>query len=283
MRLRKASALAASVIALSLAATACGSDDGDGDGGDGGSGSDGGGSISIGIKYDQPGLGLKTPDGDFVGFDVDVATFIAGELGYEPDQIDWVESPSGDRETMLSRGDVDFIVASYSITDERKEQVDFAGPYFVANQDLLIRAGESVPDEEAINDLTLCSVGGSTSAAKIKENIAPDAQLNELGTYSECLTGLENGAVDALTTDDSILAGYAAQEQNVGKFELAGLALGPEHYGVGVPKGETELRDDINAAITKMVDDGAWEEAVEANFGPANYNAEPAPEITETS
>ncbi|KAB8167971.1 transporter substrate-binding domain-containing protein [Streptomyces sp. 3MP-14] len=269
MRLRKASALAASVLALSLAATACG-----------GGGDDD--TISIGIKYDQPGLGLKTPDGEYVGFDVDVATFIAGELGYEPDQIDFVESPSGDRETMLDRGDVDFIVASYSITDERKEQVDFAGPYFVAHQDLLIRDGETVPNEEAINDLTLCSVGGSTSAANVQEEFAPDAELEELGTYSECLTGLENGTVDALTTDDSILAGYAAQEQNQGKFALAGLELSDEYYGVGVPKGETELRDDINAAITKMVDEGAWQDAVNEHFGPANYDAEPAPEITET-
>ncbi|SOD64162.1 glutamate transport system substrate-binding protein [Streptomyces zhaozhouensis] len=269
MRLRKASALAAGVLALSLAATACG-----------GGGDDD--TISVGIKYDQPGLGLKTPDGDFVGFDVDVATYIAGELGYEPDQIDFVESPSGDRETMLDRGDVDFIVASYSITDERKEQVDFAGPYFVAHQDLLIRDGETVPNEEGIADLTLCSVGGSTSAANLAEQY-PGAGLEELGTYSECLTGLENGTVDALTTDDSILAGYAAQEQNQGKFALAGLSLSDEYYGVGVPKGETERRDDINAAITKMVEDGDWQAAVDEHFGPANYEVEPAPEITETS
>ncbi|MDT0266162.1 glutamate ABC transporter substrate-binding protein [Streptomyces sp. DSM 44915] len=277
MRLRKASAIAASVLALSLAATACGGGDDEGGSGDGG-----GDTINVGIKYDQPGLGLKTPDGEFVGFDVDVATYIAGELGYEPDQINFVESPSGDRETMLDRGDVDFIVASYSITDERKEMVDFAGPYFVAHQDLLIRDGESVSNPEEIADLMLCSVGGSTSAANLSEQY-PGAGLHELATYSECLTGLENGTVDALTTDDSILAGYAAQEQNVGKFALAGLNLSDEYYGVGVPKGETELRDDINAAITAMVDEGAWQESIDEHFGPANYAAEPAPEITETS
>ncbi|MFD5319461.1 glutamate ABC transporter substrate-binding protein [Streptomyces sp. NPDC127098] len=280
MRLRKASALAASVLALSLAATACGSGD-DEDGSEGGSG--GGDSITIGIKFDQPGLGLQTPDGDYAGFDVDVATYIAGELGYEPDQIEFVESPSGDRESMLQRGDVDFIVATYSITEEREQQVSFAGPYFLAHQDLLMRTGETVSSPDEINELTLCSVTGSTSAQNVQNDFAPDAQLQEMGTYSECLTGLENGAVDALTTDDSILAGYASQEANQGKFELAGLELSDEYYGVGIPKDDTELQGQINDAIQSMVDSGAWQEAVDANLGPAGYENEPAPEIEAAS
>ncbi|WP_326596198.1 glutamate ABC transporter substrate-binding protein [Streptomyces sp. NBC_01803] len=269
MRLRKASALAATVLALSLTATACGGGDDSDDG------------ITIGIKFDQPGLGLKTPDGTYEGFDVDVATYIAGELGYEPDQITWEEAPSAERENLLKRGDVDFIVATYSINDERKQQVDFAGPYFLAHQDLLIREDDEVADVDAINSLTLCSVTGSTSAQNVQEDFAPNADLRQFGTYSECLTGLENGTVDALTTDDSILAGYAAQEQNQGKFKLAGLELSDEHYGVGLPK-DSDLREDVNAALQQMVDDGSWEGFVAENFGPAGYEAEPAPEITET-
>jgi glutamate transport system substrate-binding protein len=280
MRIRKATALAASVLALSLAATACGgSDDEGGDGGDGGNaGGSGGDGITIGIKFDQPGMGLQTPDGGYEGFDVDVATYIAEQLGYSADQITWEEAPSAERENLLDRGDVDFIVATYSITPERDELVDFAGPYFLAHQDLLIRQGESVPNTEAINDLTLCSVSGSTSASNVKEEFAPDADLLELGTYSECLTGLENGTVDALTTDDAILAGYAAQEANQGKFQLAGLELSDEYYGVGVPSG-SDLTEDINAAIQQMIDDGSWQEAVDANLGPAGYEAAPAPEV----
>ncbi|WP_052851401.1 glutamate ABC transporter substrate-binding protein [Streptomyces avicenniae] len=283
MNFRKASALAASILALSLTATACGGggDDEDGDGG--GSGGGGGESITIGIKFDQPGLGLKTPDGDFAGFDVDVATYVAGVLGYEPENIEFVEAPSAERENLLSRGDVDFIVASYSITPEREESVSFAGPYFLAHQDLLMRSGEAVSSVEEINDLTLCSVTGSTSAQNVQNDFAPDADLFERGTYSECLTGLENGQVDALTTDDSILAGYAAQEQNVGKFELAGLELSDENYGIGIPKDDTELQTQINDAIQQMVDDGSWQQAIDENFGPANYETEPAPAIAATS
>ncbi|CAL9380536.1 ABC transporter glutamine-binding protein GlnH [Streptomyces sp. enrichment culture] len=213
---------------------------------------------------------------------MDVATYIAGELGYEPGDINFVESPSAERENLLKRGDVDFIVATYSITDTRKEQVDFAGPYFVAHQDLLIRVDDEVNNVDEINDLTLCSVAGSTPAQNIKDNVAPDAQLLELATYSECLGGLENGTVDALTTDDVILAGYAAQDQYQGKFKLAGLDMTDEFYGVGVQK-DSELREQINTAIQKMIDEGKWDEAIEKNVGPSGYVSEGAPEITETN
>ncbi|MEU3948143.1 glutamate ABC transporter substrate-binding protein [Streptomyces sp. NPDC029526] len=279
MKLRKVTAASAVVFALALTATACGGDDG----GDSGSSSSGGGGekIKIGIKYDQPGLGLKEPDGSFSGFDVDVATYVAKELGYEPDQIEWVETKSADRENALSRGDVKLIAATYSITDERKEKVDFAGPYLLAHQDLLIKSDSDISEATDLNDKKLCSVTGSTSAQNVKKDFAPKAQLSNRGGYSECLSALQNGQVDALTTDDSILAGYAAQEQYKGKFKLAGLKLSNENYGVGVKKGDTETVDKVNKALEKMVSDGSWQEAVEKNFGPANYKNEDAPKIGE--
>jgi glutamate transport system substrate-binding protein len=280
MRIRKASALAAAVLALSLAATACGSEDDEGgDGGSsGGSGDGGGQELRIGIKYDQPGVGLQNEDGTYSGFDVDVATYIAGELGTTPENIEFIEAPSENRETMLQNGDVDFIVASYSISPERLELVDFAGPYFLAHQDLLVRSDAEV-SEDAINEMKLCSVTGSTSAQNVVDSIAPDAELQNFGTYSECVPAVQSGTIDALTTDDSILAGYAAQDEYEGQFKLAGFNLSDEYYGVGVPKGETQLVDDINTALQQMIDDGSWDEAVEANFGPANYENEPAPEV----
>ncbi|MFE3591582.1 glutamate ABC transporter substrate-binding protein [Streptomyces niveus] len=275
MNLRKASAAAATVLALSLTATACGSGDSDSSS----EGDSGGKKITIGIKFDQPGIGLKTPDGSFTGFDVDVATYVAKELGYEAKDIEWKETPSADRETALERGDVKFIAASYSINDERKEKVDFAGPYLLAHQDLLIRADDNITKGADLNGKKLCSVTGSTSAQNVKDDFAPKAQLREYGTYSECIDGLSSGAVDALTTDDSILAGYASQDQNKGKFKLAGLSLSNENYGIGVKKGDTKLTEDINAALEKMVADKAWDKAVTDNFGPADYKNEPAPKI----
>ncbi|WP_326576381.1 glutamate ABC transporter substrate-binding protein [Streptomyces sp. NBC_00487] len=275
MKLRKASAAASAAIVLALTATACG-----GDKNDSGDSGDGGGKVTIGIKVDQPGLGQETPDG-YEGFDVDVATYVAKELGYDEKDIEFKEAPSAERENLLRRGDVDFIVATYSITDERKEKVSFAGPYFLAHQDLLVRADDNVTKGDDLNGKKLCSVTGSTSAQNVKNDFAPKAQLQEYGGYSECLSGLESGAVDALTTDDSILAGYAAQEQYKGKFKLAGLNLSDENYGIGIKKGDTDLQGKINKALEKMVEDGSWEKSVKENFGPANYENEPAPAITE--
>jgi glutamate transport system substrate-binding protein len=180
---------------------------------------------------------------------------------------------------MLQRGDVDFIAASYSITDERDAKVDFAGPYLLAHQDVLIRADDnSIKTPEDLNDKKLCSVVGSTSAQNVKEKLAPKAQLQEYPTYSACLTGVQNKAIDALTTDDSILAGYAAQDSFKGKFKLGGFKMTNENYGIGVKNG-SDLKAKINTALEKMVSDKSWEKAVEANFGPANYKYEPAPKI----
>jgi glutamate transport system substrate-binding protein len=276
MKLHKASAAAAAALVLSLTATACG--------GDSDSGGDGGKKITVGIKYDQPGLGLKTPDGKFAGFDVDVATYVAKELGYDAKDITFKQAPSAERENLIKNGDVKFVVASYSINDKRKAEVDFAGPYFLAHQDLLVRADDnSITKATDLNSKKLCSVTGSTSAQNVKDKLAPKADLLEQGGYSECLTGLENKSVDALTTDNSILAGYAAQKEHQGKFKLVGLSLSDENYGIGLKKGDKDLQTKINAALKKMVDDGSWDKFVKANFGPANYKNEPAPKITEGS
>ncbi|MEU7038336.1 glutamate ABC transporter substrate-binding protein [Streptomyces sp. NPDC046237] len=271
-KLTKAVVAAAAALALSFSLAACGGDSGNGSSGDGEK-------ITVGIKYDQPGVGLKTPDGTYTGFDVDVATYVAQQLGREPGDIEWKEAKSADRETMLERGDVDFIAASYSINDQREEKVDFAGPYLLAHQDVLIRADDnSITKPEDLNNKKLCSVTGSTSAQNVKDKIAPDAQLQEYGGYSECLTGLENGVIDAVTTDDAILAGYASQPEFEGKFKLGGFEMSNENYGIGVQEG-SELKEQINDALEKMVADGSWDAAVKKNFGPAEYQNEPAPEV----
>ncbi|MGW4436314.1 glutamate ABC transporter substrate-binding protein [Streptomyces sp. NPDC004596] len=271
MKLRKVTAASAAVLALAVGATACG--------GNSDSGSGGGKKIKIGIKYDQPGLGLKEPDGSFSGFDVDVATYVAKELGYKPNEIQWVETKSADRENALARGDVKFIAATYSITDERKQKVDFAGPYLLAHQDLLVKADSKIAKGTDLNGKNLCSVTGSTSAQNVQKTIAPKANLKENSTYSECIASLQSGAVDAVTTDDSILAGFAAQDKYKGQFKLAGLKLSNENYGIGVKKGDTATEDKINKALEKMVSDRSWQKAVDKNFGPAHYKNEQAPKI----
>ena len=254
MRIKRIAALAiAAATALTLAG--CSSDNGDG--------------ITIGIKFDQPGLGLKSGD-TFSGFDVDVARYIAKELGFEEDDIMFEESPSPNRENMLSSGQVDMIIATYSITDTRKEKVSFAGPYFVAGQDLLVNVdNEDITGPDVLDGKKLCSVQGSTSAQKVKDDYSTGVQLQEFDTYSKCIEQLLAGSIDAVTTDDIILAGFAAQPANEGKLKVVGNTFSQEDYGVGIPK-DSDQCEDINAAITKMVDDGSWEKFIVDNMG-ADY------------
>ncbi|MFC8798234.1 transporter substrate-binding domain-containing protein [Promicromonospora sp. NPDC057138] len=231
----------------------------------------GGDTIRIGIKYDQPGLGLQEGD-EFTGFDTDVARYVADKLGYSEDQIEWVETISANRETALQNGDVDMIFATYSINDERKELIDFAGPYFVAGQDLLVAADNTdIKGPEDLEGKNLCSVTGSTSAENIKKDYAEGVQLVERGGYAECATALASGAVDAVTTDDIILAGLAAAEQNAGKFKVVGAPFSEERYGVGLPDGSTDECEKINTAIGEMIEDGTWEELIAKNTEGTDY------------
>ena len=187
LKVRVAAAVALA-IALPFSATACG-----------GGGGGGGNKIVIGTKFDQPGLGLKNPDGTMSGFDVDVAKYVAKQLGYNEDQIDWKESPSGQRETLIQNGQVSYIVATYSITDARKQKVDFAGPYLLTGQSLLVKADNTdiTGPESLQNNKKLCSVSGSTPAQRIKDKY-PGVQLQQYDTYSACVEALKNGAIDAI-------------------------------------------------------------------------------------
>jgi glutamate transport system substrate-binding protein len=279
MRKRTTGLLAlAATAALTLSACSGAEVGGSGGGDASASGSAGGDTIKIGIKFDQPGLGYQ--DGDqYTGFDVDVATYVAKELGYSPDQIQWVEAPSAQREQLLQTGGVDMIFATYSITDERKQVVDFAGPYFVAGQDLLVKADNTdITGPESLSGKNLCSVSGSTSAQRIKDEYAKDVNLVERPGYSECVTALTGGQVDAVTTDDIILAGLAATPANAGKLKVVGNPFSEERYGVGIPKGSDQC-EAINAAIAKMIEDGSWEQAVTKNTEGTGYkpNAEKNP------
>ncbi len=234
--------------------------------------------ITIGTKFDQPGLAVKKPDGSMAGFDVDVATYVAGKLGYRPEEIEWKESPSGQRETLIQNGQVDYIVATYSITDARKKKVAFAGPYLDTGQSLMVRADNSdITDVQALaNGKRLCSVSGSTPAQRIKDKY-PGVQLQQYDTYSACVEALRNGAIDAVSTDEVILAGFGAQSP--GTFKIVGKPFSVEHYGIGLRRENLELRQKINDAIVEMQRDGSWKAAFDRNLGPAGIAAPPPPPL----
>jgi glutamate transport system substrate-binding protein len=263
---------AAAMLALSACSPGA-SDDADAEGNGNGAGG-GDETITVGIKYDQPGLGFREGNNEPTGFDVDVARAVLEHMGYEEDQIEWTEAPTPQRENMLENGQVDMIFATYSITDERDERVDFAGPYFMAGQDILVRTDEEeITAPEDLNGRNLCSVSGSTPAQNIRDMYADDVELVEQDGYSECLTFLQSGQVDAVTTDDIILAGLAASDEYAGEFKVVGTAFTEEPYGVGLPEGDVETCEAVNEAIQALQDDGTIDELLAANTEGVDYEA----------
>ncbi|MFG3490497.1 bifunctional serine/threonine-protein kinase/glutamate ABC transporter substrate-binding protein [Streptomyces sp. NPDC047972] len=233
-----------------------------------------GGPITVGIKFDQPGLGFKNTDGTYAGLDVDVATYVARALGHDPADIVWKEAVSATRESLLTGGEVDLVVATYTITSARDQKVDFVGPYFTAHQDVLLPADDtSVTRPTDLNGRRVCAVTGSTSALRIRTSLAPQAQVVNRDTYGACLADLDSGAVDAVTTDNTLLAGYAARDPYKGRFRLAGFDASDEPYGIGVPEGG-DAKGAIRRALQKMIADGSWKRAVERNL-PLLKNAAP--------
>lgn len=223
------------------------------------------GSITVGTKFDQPLFGLKGPDGKPVGFDVEIAKIIAGALGIDDDDIEWVETVSANREPFIENGQVDIVVATYTINDERKQRVSFAGPYYEAGQQIMVL--ESNTDINGPDDLAgkkVCSVEGSTPAANIRENY-PDAELVPTDAYSNCLEPLRNGQVDALTTDNVILSGFVAQ--NEGEFKIVGEPFTQEPYGIGLAREDDAFRDFINDTLEASYADGSWAAAWQDTAG----------------
>jgi glutamate transport system substrate-binding protein len=230
-----------------------------------------GGRLTIGIPFDEPGLGLK--DGtSYRGFDVETATYVAKALGVPEANITWKEANADDRIQLLVNGQVDLIFSTFSITDARKQVVDFAGPYFVAHQDLLVRRNDTdITGPETLNGRDLCTVPGTTSADYVVAHYKGRIQLKEFPRFSDCVRALANSEVDAVTTDDVILAGYAAEPQYRGALKVVGQGFTDESYGVGVKKGNTQLRDQVNAALKQYVADGSWRSALDITVAPSGY------------
>jgi glutamate transport system substrate-binding protein len=262
-------------LVLVLAAAACGGDDeGGGQVDQGASFAEGttmarlkeAGRVRVGTKFDQPLFGLKNLEGKPEGFDVEIAKLIAGEMGITADSIEWVESVSANREPFIQQDKVDYVAATYTINDTRKEVVDFAGPYYVAGQDIMVAKGnpEGIAGPDDLAGKKVCSVTGSTPAENIRTNY-PEADLTEFDVYSKCAEALKNDQVQAVTTDNVILLGLISQDPEA--FELVGKPFTEEPYGIGVKKGDTEFRNFINDTLEKAYQDGRWLAAWDATAG----------------
>ncbi len=240
------------------------------------------GKVVIGVKYDQPGIGFLEPGADAPkGMDIEIGRILAGALGIEDDGIEWKETVSDNREPYLQKGTVDMVLASYSITDERREVVGQAGPYYVTGQQLLVRTDDAgtIDGPEATEGKKVCSVTGSTSLQRMVDEFGADPV--PFSTYSECVDQLENGTVDAVTTDGAILLGYAAE--NPDELEVVGEAFSEERYGVGYSKDDTAMCEFINETLEAAYDDGTWAEAFEATLGQSGVETPEPPALDSCS
>ncbi|MEA2386950.1 MAG: glutamate transport system substrate-binding protein [Thermoleophilaceae bacterium] len=235
------------------------------------------GSIKIGVKKDQPGIGFEEPGAsEPTGFDIEIAKILAAKLGIGAGDIEWVETVSKNREPFLQNGTVDLVLASYSITPERRKIVGQAGPYYVTGQQLLVREEDkdTITGPDQLDGKKVCSVTGSTSIKTVEEEYG--AKPVPFATYSECVQQLTNNQVDAVTTDGAILLGYAAQQPD--ELEVVGEPFSEERYGVGYQKQATEMCDFINKSLQESYDDGSWKRAFDATLGKSGAEAPDPPE-----
>jgi glutamate transport system substrate-binding protein len=235
------------------------------------------GSVKIGVKFDQPGIGFKAAGQDApTGFDPEMGKILAGKLGISPDKIQWVETISDNREPFLQNDTVDFVIASYSITDDRRAVVGQAGPYYVTGQSLLVaKDDDSINGPDDLDGKKVCSVTGSTSIKTVEEEYG--ATPAGFDTYSECVDQLKNGSVDAVTTDGAILLGYAAEDPDA--LKVVGEPFSEERYGIGYGPSHPELCQFINDSLTASFDDGTWEEAFTATLGKSDVETPTPPEL----
>ena len=242
------------------------------------------GKITVGTKFDQPLFGLKDPvSGDVQGFDVEIAKLIAqrifgGSLEDAAEKIEFVETVSANREPFIEEAKVDIVVATYTINDARKQRIDFAGPYYIAGQDIMVKKGDtSIKSVEDLNGKKVCSVVGSTSIKNVQAK-APQADISvSFDKYSLCAEALKDGRVQAVTTDDIILLGLIADDPD--SFELVGDRFTEEPYGIGLKKGDDDFRTFINDVIEEIYESGEWEEAFDRTVGEAGEEAPEPPDV----
>jgi ABC-type amino acid transport substrate-binding protein len=232
------------------------------------------GEMTVGVKFDVPPFGFKDTSGKVQGFDIDLAKAIADALGVKPK---YIEALSDNRIAFLKDGTADLILSTMTITAERDEEIDFSTPYFVANGRILVKGDNT--DIKGIDDLAgknVCTALGSTYEETLKKQ-APKAKLRLVDSYSECLELIQNGGVDAVSTDDVILTGMIRQDDTL---KLVGDDLTTEPYGAGVKEGDKAFQAFVDGVIAKYKADGSWEKAYQKWVGQYTGEKQQPPRMT---
>ena len=233
------------------------------------------GEIVIGVKYDVPPFGFNNPDsGKVEGFDVDLGQAVADKLGVKPK---FIEAISDNRIPFLQDGTADVILSTMTINEERVGQIEFSDPYYIAKGRILVKKDNSeITGVDTLAGKNVCTALGSTYEATLKKQ-APDAKLKLVDSYSECMESLQNGSVDAISTDDVILTGMIIQDDSL---KLVGDELTVEPYGAGFKKDDTAFADFLNGALEEYKTDGGWQEAYDKWLGQYSGEQQSPPDQT---
>ena len=214
--------------------------------------------LTWGVKVDTNLFGLyDIQSSEIKGFDIDIAKAITEEITGDAANAEFVEVTSKTRIPLLKNGNIDAIIATMTITEERKEQVNFSEIYFDAGQALLVPNDSAIQSLDDLSaDTTVLAVKGSTSAQNIRE-LSPDANVLELENYSEAFTALQSGQGDAVTTDNAILLGIIADNPG---YRLAGGNFTQEPYGIAINKGQDAFLNEVNEALETIKANGVYDE-----------------------
>jgi glutamate transport system substrate-binding protein len=233
------------------------------------------GEIKIGVKYDVPPFGFKNPQTDEIeGFDVDLGKAIADKLGVKPN---FIEAISDNRIPFLQDGTVDLVLSTMTINAERAQEIEFSEPYYIARGRILVPQGSDIGGVEDLAGKKVCTALGSTYEETLKEQ-APEADLRLVDSYSECLELVQNGAVDAVSTDDVILTGMIIQDDSLKLTE--GEPLTTEPYGAGIAKGDTEFKEFVDGVLEEYKSGGGWAAAYEKWVGQYTNETQSPPSMT---
>ena len=232
--------------------------------------------ITIGVKFEVAPFGFKNVQtGEVEGFDIDVGNAIAADLGAKPK---FIEALSDNRIPFLKDGTADLILSTMTINAERDEEIDFSEPYFVARGRILVKKSDnSIKGVEDLAGKRVCTALGSTYEDTLKKQ-APKAKTTLVDGYSECLEAIQNGSVDAISTDDVILTGMIIQDDSLKLVE--GEELTTEPYGAGIKDGDTAFQTFVNESIKKFKDDGRWAASFQKWIGQYTDEKQDPPTMT---
>lgn len=208
---------------------------------------------------------LNPANGNLEGFDIEMVKQIADAIfGSWEGHVQWTTIPSSQRENVLKAHQVDVVVRTYSITCSRLNDVAFSAPYYVAGQRVLVPRNSGYTGLGDLGGKKVCAAKASTSLTAIQQAASKPIPVS-VPNWSDCLVMLQQGQVDAISTDDVILAGMAKQDPNM---QVVGDRFTQENYGVGIPKGEDDMVRFVNSVLDNVRSDGTWQQ---------NYNFWVAP------